>query len=248
MAVQDKFREYMPDQREFFDRLITEDWETYFSSAWDAARRLEAAQVLASRHPRRVLDIGCGCGFHDREMAAFPFVERVDAFDYSTRSVEKAEMAYPHSKVHRFVADLASFSSEEEYDLVVSFQVFEHFDDPELYLDLARSLCSPGGRVCIVTPNRRRLDNRLRTWRGEGEVLLDPQHFKEYSIDELRQLGRRHGLLPLRYFGHTLFADRFPWLNHIPGWLRLRLGVAVPSIAHIIGIEFGIACDAAPRG
>lgn len=33
MAVQDRYRPFLEDQREVFDALISEDWETSFSAA-----------------------------------------------------------------------------------------------------------------------------------------------------------------------------------------------------------------------
>ena len=33
MPVQDRYQTFVEDQREFFDALITEDWETYFSES-----------------------------------------------------------------------------------------------------------------------------------------------------------------------------------------------------------------------
>ncbi|WP_161539641.1 class I SAM-dependent methyltransferase [Paramagnetospirillum kuznetsovii] len=240
MSVQDEFKEYLQDQRDIFDRMITEDWDTYISPAWDVARKFEVAQVMAGWQPKLILDIGCGCGFHDKELAELPFVSRVDAFDYSAKSVEVAEAMYPHPKVRRFVADMATFWPANKYDLVVSFQVFEHLDDPNLYFARARALCSSNGRICIVTPNRQRLENRLRTWRGEPEVLMDPQHFKEYSIDELRQLGRAHGLRPIRSFGHTIYSTRPRWLSRLPMKIGTRLGSLFPAIAHVVGVEFSV--------
>ena len=56
---------YRDDQRAFFDELIVEDWETYDNPVWDASRRLEWDRNLSSLSPRTVLDVGCGCGYHD---------------------------------------------------------------------------------------------------------------------------------------------------------------------------------------
>src|SRR5687767_441287 len=98
MRVHERYTHYHEDQRQFFDELITEEWGTYISADWDTVRRHEVARLFAIVQPRRVLDIGCGCGFHDKVMAEYPFVERVDAFDYSAQSIVKAEEVYPHPK------------------------------------------------------------------------------------------------------------------------------------------------------
>ena len=132
-----------------------------FPNSRDELRRYEIACLLGKVQPATILDIGCGCGFHDREMATYPFVRSVDAFDYSAKSIEKAEAVYGHSKVQRWVGDLVTDVPERRYDLVVSFQIFEHLSKPETYFRFCRAACAPGGAIAIFTPNRKRLSNRI---------------------------------------------------------------------------------------
>lgn len=40
-SVHQRHPEFQADQRQFFDELITEAWDSYESKEWDAARRLE---------------------------------------------------------------------------------------------------------------------------------------------------------------------------------------------------------------
>jgi len=230
VAVQDRYPEYLSDQRRVFDELITEDWNTYVSAEWDAVRRFEVAQLFARVKPADVLDVGCGCGFHDREMAGYSFVHAVDAIDYSEKSVERANRVYPHGKVARWVADLASDQPRKAYDLVVSFQVFEHLDDPDTYFRFCRAACAKDGYIAILTPNRRRLRNVLRRLRGLGPELLDPQHFKEYSVSDLRLLGESHGFKYVCWFGYGL--NGLSWIDRRPVEARLRMGQLLPWIAN----------------
>ena len=240
MPVQDRYPDYIPDQRAFFDEKITEDWETYFDPAWDEARRFEVARLLACVRPapRTILDIGCGCGFHDVALAESAGVERVDGFDYSRQSINKAEAHYPHPRVRRFVADLASFEAERPYDLVVSFQVIEHAPDAGAFLARAAALAVAGGTVAVVTPNWRRLDNRVRRLLGMPPAVLDPQHLREYAFADLDEYAARAGLVPGPRFGHTLYAHRPRWMAGLPVPLRLRLGALVPGLAHVIGATY----------
>jgi 2-polyprenyl-3-methyl-5-hydroxy-6-metoxy-1,4-benzoquinol methylase len=229
MAVQDRYKSFLNDQRQFFDELITEDWETYFSDAWDETRRFEIARLFRAVKPATILDIGCGVGFHDREMAGYPFVRKVDAFDYSANSVAKANEAYGHPKVTRWVGDFAVDAPRQRYDLVVSFQVFEHLSDPSSYFRFCRDACSAGGYAAIFTPNRLRLSNRLRARQGLPFELLDPQHFKEYTVDEIHALGRAAGFRPAGSFAYGL--DGLPVLAKISHGWRLRLGAMLSPMA-----------------
>jgi 2-polyprenyl-3-methyl-5-hydroxy-6-metoxy-1,4-benzoquinol methylase len=236
VSVHSRYEARLRDQRQFFDELIVDEWESYKNEAWDHTRRFEVDRILEKVRPRRILDIGCGCGFHDIEFARRPFVERVDAIDYSPRSVEKANEAYPHEKVFRRVADLAADRVEAGYDLVVSFQVIEHLPDADEYFKYAVAACRPGGVVAIVTPNGARLDNRIRRWRGQEPSMLDTQHFREYSRRELVDIGRLHGLQPAGHFGHTLHSFLYPRIVAADYQRRTRLGAMLPGIANVIGV------------
>ena len=230
MPVQDRFPRFMEDQREFFDQLITEDWHDYASPDWDFVRKHEIRKLFERIQPERILDVGCGCGFHDREMAEYEFVTSVDAIDYSAASVARANESYGHSKVKRWVADINEMSAEMQYDLVVSFQVFEHLSRPDRFLDRCSALCKDNGYVAIFTPNRRRLSN-IRRWLGlQKSIMLDPQHFREYTAGEIAKLGRRHGLTLADRFGYGMHGIRF--VDRMPVQKTTRLGEVIPFAAH----------------
>jgi len=228
----------LEDQSGFFDRLITEEWDSYSNPAWDAARRLEVAEIMAVARPRRILDVGCGCGFHDREMAQVPGVESVLGIDYSTHSVKMAEYIYPHPKVRRIAADIRSLS-DGPFDLVVSFQVIEHFPDSQDFLNRCANLTAPGGWTAVVTPNGAHLENRIRRALGRRTVLRDPQHFTEFTLPEVEAMGRRAGLRSIASFGHGLSLP-LPGLSRaLPGpTLGRWLGRMMPRLADVIGVVF----------
>jgi len=227
------------DQRKFFDNLITEHWDSYISDEWDASRRNEVKELFEIIQPKKVLDIGCGCGFHDKEMAKFPFVEQVDGVDYSTKSIETAEKNYSHPKVRRWSSDFKVLSGQ--YDAVVSFQVFEHLDEPEAYLEQCKRLLNRGGSIAIITPNFDCLDNRIRDLRKQDRIFVDPLHFTEYNRLTLSEIASRHGLVELGAFGCDLGSQLVPSLNRLPQKLRFFLGSAFPFCARIIGSVF--RCD-----
>ncbi|QWG25107.1 class I SAM-dependent methyltransferase [Bradyrhizobium sediminis] len=230
MSVQSRYQSYVSDQRQFFDELITEDWDSYKSELWDQTRRFEIAELFKLIQPRTIIDIGCGVGFHDQEMAKYPFVTLVDAIDPSVASIEKAEQHFPHPKVTRWVGGFDELSSNKKYDLAISFQVFEHLNEPERYLLKMTEIVSPEGYVAIVMPNRTRLSNALRRLRGLEPELLDVMHFREYSVSQTYDIGKKCGLTPFASFGYGLHGhkhiDRLSWST------RLKLGRLLPSLAH----------------
>ena len=235
MAVHERYSDYVSDQSKFFDELITEDWHTYSSTEWDQTRRFETAQLFERIQPRHVLDIGCGCGFHDAEMANYAFVEHVDAIDPSAASIAQAEKSYPHSKVSRRVGSFESLPPSGQYDLAVSIDVFEHTDQPDDYFRHVTAAVRPGGHVAIITPNRRRWGNLTRMSTGKKPLLLSTMHWREYIFSELLTLGERHGLKHVQSFGHGIYG---PWTNWMTHEQRLRVGAKIPAIAHVIGVVF----------
>ncbi len=231
-SVQDQYSHFLDDQREFFDQLIVEDWSTYFSADWDYVRNFEVRQLFTCIGvPGRILDIGCGCGYHDYVMAEYEAVRQVVAIDYSVESIRRAEEHYGHPKVKRLVADVFELDEDTDFDLVTSFQVLEHLAQPERFMRRCYELARPGGVVAVFTPNRLRLQNRLRLALGKEPLQGDVMHFREFSASELIDVGKQAGLEFYKLFGYgfdvTLKGMRIPLNVRIRVWL----GRLLPTLA-----------------
>ena len=235
MPIHERYRDFMSDQREFFDALISEEWDSYASKEWDETRRYEVATLFERIQPSSILDIGCGCGFHDQEIARYPFVERVVGIDYSSKSIEAANKHYPHEKVQRMASDLADLNAGS-YELVASWQVFEHLNDPGLYFSSAIRVLKQGGWMVIFTPNRLRLANVKRILKGEPVQYCDPQHFYEYVPKEIKKIGLDHGLQFVDWFGYQMSGLKF--IDRMGNSRRLRLGRKLPWLADLFCIVF----------
>ncbi len=235
---------YIEDQRYFFDSLITKDWETYINPEWDRARQLEVSSILALiPPPKTVLDMGCGCGYHDLVLAQQEDVVKVIGIDYSPKSVETANRAYAHFKIQRAVENI--FSHEDiidrfgRFDLVSSFQVVEHLTNPAAFINSCAACTLSGGHVSIVTPNALRLRNRIRRLRALPAEIGDPLHFTEYSLIQLEELGHQAGLRSIGSFGHTINMTPLDFLRDkgVQGIDRL-IDKLLPGLANVIGIVF----------
>ena len=239
LSTHEKYPDFRDDQRQFFDELITREWDTYQNPDWDRTRRFEIDCLFRLVSPRKVLDVGCGCGFHDVLMAEKPGVEGVTGVDYSERSVEAANRAYAHPNVRRNVEDIREMPTSGGYDLVVSFQVIEHLSDATAFLESCRRQAAPGGHVAVVTPNRMRLANRLRVLAGRQPLLGDPQHYREFVGAELIALGNNLGLEYFAGFAYGMTL-RIPntGLNLLPMPARLRLGHFFSSVADCCCVVF----------
>jgi SAM-dependent methyltransferase len=238
MGSQQRHPEWLDDQREFFDELVTEDWDTYevAEPVWAKTRRFEIDQMLHhAGMVKTVLDVGCGSGRHDVEMAERPGVERVVGVDYSPRSIEAAEREFPHRAVERHVADIFTMQPGQ-FDLVFSICVLPHLANPAEFLAACRRQVSDGGVVVATTPNRDRLENRLRRAIGKPDALIDPQHFAEYTPAELAEFGCQAGLRMTATFAYDLHINT-PWFSFAP-WRQQQVGHRTPRLATRFGAVY----------
>ena len=238
-STQEKYPDFLDDQRQFFDEMITEEWHTYDNPEWDKRRRFEVDRLFRLVSARKILDVGCGCGFHDRLMAEKPGVELVVGIDYSQKSIEAANREYRHPNVRRHVEDIHRMTADGAYDLVVSFQVIEHLSDAAAFLESCRRQAAPGGHVAVFTPNRLRLVNRLRLLVGGQPKFVDPQHYAEFVCAEVIELGRERGLEYVSGFSYGM-SLRIPWTNLmlLPTTASLRVGHSIPSWADCFCVVF----------
>jgi SAM-dependent methyltransferase len=236
MSVHERHPNFVSDQRQFFDELVREEWDSYMNQEWDRVRSYEVERLFDLVQPTTILDVGCGCGYHDAQLAAPSFVTRVDAIDYSKASIEKADEVYPHQKVRRWVGDIMTADFPEPYDLVASFHVFEHSDQPEAFLAACARATRPGGHVLICTPNRLRLSNRIRRLKGQPEILCDQMHYKEYVPAEIFTMGKDLGLKPRGWFGVSLTEWESVGLRTPDLERRLKWGRRLPFLASSIGV------------
>jgi len=194
------------------------------------------ASLLRYTGGGRVLDIGCGSGFHDFLMAQSDHVTHVTGIDYSSASVARANEVFPHEKVTRYVADCRELSTGS-YDIVVSYCVITHLTDWQSFMDTCRDLVRPGGYVGVYTPNARRIENRLRAAIGKPPALIDPQHYGEASPEEVKNLGASAGLEFVASFGYGLNLPS-PGLDWVPRRWSLNLGRFFPSLSTRMGLVF----------
>jgi 2-polyprenyl-3-methyl-5-hydroxy-6-metoxy-1,4-benzoquinol methylase len=140
-----------PDLR----RLMAGGQEADQERSWlQSTLYADVLHVLERYAPgRSVLDVGCGSG---------DLVASLSAAGYSASGVEPAEDAVAfarsaglevhHSTFDAFV-DQQSSTAGKRFDAVVLLNVLEHVPDPANFVELGRSVLSPGGLLVIRVPN-----------------------------------------------------------------------------------------------
>ncbi len=130
----------------------------------------------------RILDVGCGGGLLLRELG-LPEA-RLAGLDYS---VDAASVAWGANGVPAVCGTLlrAPFAAET-FKVVTMFHVLEHLYDPTAYVEAAREMLAPGGKLIVQVPN-------AGCWQfllfGENWNGLDiPRHLINFKESDLRNL------------------------------------------------------------
>jgi 2-polyprenyl-3-methyl-5-hydroxy-6-metoxy-1,4-benzoquinol methylase len=165
--------------------------EEEFGFVHKVRRRLEARRLLAScrglTSTARILDVGCGDGFHLsllREFGAPGWI--LEGIDASPRAVDAAARA--GLAVHCATVEDASLPAGS-YDLAFLNATIEHVAAPVAVLRAVNKLLKPGGRAVIVTDNTATLDFRLTRQRVWGGYHF-PRHWNLFNRKSLALLAQ----------------------------------------------------------
>jgi SAM-dependent methyltransferase len=156
--------------------------------------RLEARRVLTSLGPlpaaARVIDIGCGDGFHLDLLRRYgPPGWQLEGIDIDKRAVAAGsarDLTIHHGTVEGLDLPPAS------YDAALMIQTVEHVAHPPSVLAAARRLLKPGGRLMLVTDNTGSLDFRIAGRRYWGGYHF-PRHWNLFNERSIRLLAAKAG-------------------------------------------------------
>jgi SAM-dependent methyltransferase len=152
---------------------------------WLEGRRL-VSWCRGLRPDARILDVGCGDGFHLELLARYgQRTWRLEGIDMSPEAASRARQKGLH--VHEGRVETLELSPAS-YDLVLLIQTIEHVADPVGTLSAIRSLLRPGGKVVIVTDNTQSLDARLFLGRHWGGYHF-PRHWNLFKPSAMRRLA-----------------------------------------------------------
>jgi SAM-dependent methyltransferase len=199
-----------------------------YEQAWNARFR----EVLAAelRPGLAILDVGSG-----RQATVAPD-QRPPGCTYVGLdiSAEELEAAEPGSYQEHVVADVTSFRPELEnrFDLIVSFQVFEHLKGVDVAFENLRRYLKPGGVLVTQFSGRYSIfgiANRALPQKLSIEILVRLLHRKRESI------------FPAYYDGCTYKAVS----GMLAGWSRFEI---VPLYTAGLYFEFSKVAKAAYIG
>ncbi len=173
----------------FFSPLITGDEKFYNSLQgfeWyymdEKEEYLEAKKYIKSTD--KVLEVGSGKG---------AFAKHLDTKDYIGLdfSINAKQMAAENGITieNEMIQDYVK-RHQEEYDVVVSFQVLEHVSDSKNFIESKLQALKSGGKMIIAVPSE---DSFLK-YVNNGILNMPPHHVTRWSDDTLRFIAKEFDL------------------------------------------------------
>lgn len=151
-----------------------------------------------------VLDLGCGAG-HGSNMLAKKY-RKVVGVDISEDAVAYAKSNWALPNIEFVVGDSMNlFFPDNTFDVVASFEVFEHLTDWRKFLSEIKRVLKPNGLVYISTPNK--------TLYSPGtKKPINPHHVFEMTIPEFKEALNDFFTIEEFYGQRTpVYNDHFVW-------------------------------------
>ena len=199
------------DQKEFFNRLAN-DWDNI--SVHDLKKVDFIISLLNLKGNEKILDVGTGTGI------LIPFYEKyltsgsVLALDFSEEMITRCKEKYPeidHPLVEFEVADIYDAMYKDEFDIVMCYSCFPHFNDHQRVTDILSNSLNPGGKLIIAHSSSRDHINHVHK-HGGSDIHDDVLP----TLEELSAILTKAGLQTVFERSdedyHIIFAKKNPYV------------------------------------
>ena len=205
--------EELKKQQEFYDKI----WRNGLAAGKEERGNLRTnfeflAETNLLKPNDRILEIGCGTGSVVFELSTQGY--DITGADISRKAIAYGLEKYSGIKLQVQAAEELQFA-DETFDVVLSFDLFEHIAEVDRHVSEVFRILRPGGYYLLQTPNKycnavfATLSNKSLKWRRAHPSLHTPGQLKrrlsrhgfeirfvkmnainEFTIRKLRQLGR----------------------------------------------------------
>lgn len=186
-----------------------------------------ALDVAKETKPKRVLDLGCLEGYALLTLAKHvPSIKKGWGVDLSHDGILLARKRARHvaGKDLRFRIGLVEDfmeETDEQFDLIMAFEVMEHVKDPELVFDLIDKVAAPGATVLISTPafesptfgkddEQNKCHVRLYTLQDEDYEEINKYGNTRRATSLEKQLGKERKILSKEIYSELIHLRYTP--------------------------------------
>ncbi|WP_448519840.1 class I SAM-dependent methyltransferase [Rhodoflexus sp.] len=154
------------------------------------------------RQTNRLLDVGCGVGY---------FLETAKTKGWEVHGTEYTDRAVEICAAKGIAMQKGALNPElyapESFDILTSFEVIEHINQPRDEMAKFYQLLRKGGLVYITTPN---FNSTLRYYLKEHyNVIAYPEHLSYYTPATLERLMQSIGFRKVRVWTTGISPMRF---------------------------------------
>jgi SAM-dependent methyltransferase len=182
--------------------------------------------------PAKILEIGCGRGAMLDHLRGAGHA--VTGIDIDAAALSQCQESYPGLSVFVASGDALPFA-DGSFDIVLSFDVFEHIKDSDRHLAQVRRVLKPGGRYVLQTPNKwtNIPFELLRQWKKyhsgpiESYRAVVEDHCALHNYWQLRRRFARNGF-------DTSFVDVPVVTEYFKSKMRNYLGAVGPLLIAVL--------------
>lgn len=170
-------------EKDFYERISDNSWY-YEENKWEFDRAIE---LVGKYKPGTLLEIGCGNGaFLEKAVRAVGEAEGTEINQKAIAACESKGLKVSSAGLDKLT---------KQYDIIVSFEVFEHLDGIAEFVRGALERLTPKGLLLIAVPNPNGYFKEMDL------VLLDmpPHHNLGFSKQTFDFIAAHHGLEILNY-------------------------------------------------
>lgn len=178
----------------------------YQKAAWYHNQFIQERQVYGEN----LLDVGCGTGIFLKEAKKLGY--KVVGIDFDRENIRIAHEHFGLKDVLPVtLEELISSHQNNKFDVITFFEVLEHMDNPNNFINLIKTGLKPGGYIALSVPNRERFLDPL----GNGDY--PPNHLTRWNTYSLTYFLEKNGFEIIKIVTSRLNND------DLMGYLRAKI-------------------------
>lgn len=150
------------------ERVSAEDPSSNYVFQRSLLAYLKAAEIVHGN----VLEVGCGMGYGVQHIS--PKADKYLTIDKFPNGLDFSK--FPNVEFRQMTVPPFAGIEDNSFDFVVSFQVIEHIEDDNAFVEEIARVLKPGGKFIVTTPYIKM------------SITRNPWHVREYTIEELKTL------------------------------------------------------------